>query len=202
MSTLHCLNHPWFQLKFLSVSPLAQLVPPAGRSDLDLILERAGVFRSWPAGARNPDRLPQLRAYLAMPGRGPWSRFCDGSFRVVYAGGAQATCTAEVAYHHGQALRDSGEPPGAARIFELLALRTAGKVQDVRAGHPDLERPDDYGPAQAFGAACKSAGEAGILYASRRRPGGRCLAILDGGLVKTCGLREVVALRWDGERLA
>ena len=47
-----------------------------------------------------------MRAYLAMPGRGPRSRFCDGSFRVVYAGGTPATCTAEVACHHGQALRD------------------------------------------------------------------------------------------------
>lgn len=202
MSAIHFLNHPWLQLKFLSVSPLAQLVPPAERTGLDLLLERAGVFRSWPAGARNPDRLPQLRAYLAMPGRGPRSRFCDGSFRAVYAGATRATCTAEVAHHHGQALRDSGEPPGAARIFELLALRTAGRFLDVRAGPPELKRPDECGPAQVFGAAAWTAGEYGILYRSCRRPNGDCLAVFDGQAVRTCVLQEVLALRWDGERLA
>lgn len=201
MNSIHFLNHPWFQLKFLPVSPLAQLTPPAERGALDLLLERAGVFRPWPAGARNPDRLPQLRAYLAMPGRGPRSRFCDGSFRVVHAGGTQATCVAEVAHHHGQALRDSGEPPGAARIFELLALRTAGRFLDVREGRPELHRLDDYRPAQAFGAACRSARETGILYRSLRWKGGNCLGVLDGGAVRSCALREVLALRWDGERL-
>ena len=201
MSTVHFLNHPWFQLKFLTVSPLAQLTAPSERTALDLLLERAGVFRPWPAGPRNSDRLPHLKAYLDMPGRGPRSRFCDGSFRMVHAGSTAATCRAEVAFHHGQALRDSAEPPGAVRIFELLGLHAAGRFQDVRAGHPELYRPDDYGPSQAFGATCKSAGEPGILYRSARRKDGECLGILAATAVKSCALKDLVALRWDGERL-
>jgi hypothetical protein len=196
------LNHPWHQLKFLSVSPLAQLVPAADGPGLAALLARAGVFRPWPPGARNANRLTQLRACLAMPGQGPRSRFGDGSFRLVYAGKSPETCRAEIVHHHGQALRDSGEPPGAARIFESLALAVAGDFLDVRRGHPELHRPGDWGPAQAFGRRAKADGEAGIVYRSVRHRGGECLAVLDGRRVRSCHLAGLVALRWDGEKLA
>jgi hypothetical protein len=202
LSHVHFLNHPWHQLKFLSVSPLAQLVPPAQGPELAGLLARVGLFRAWPPGGGNPDRLPQLRAYLRMPGRGPRSRFCDGSFRAVYAGKTLATCRAEVAFHHGQALRDSAEPPGAARIFEALLVRVGGAFVDVRQGHGDLHRAEDYGPAQAFGRLAKAEGESGIVFRSLRWKTGECLAVLDGDTVKACTLAGLAALRWDGERLA
>jgi hypothetical protein len=202
LNHVHFLNHPWHQLKFLSVSPLAQLVPSAEHPQLAGLLARVGVFHSWPPGLGNADRLPHLRACLRMPGRGPRSRFCDGSFRTVYAGKTLATCRAEVAHHHGQALRDSGEPPGAARIFEALLVRVAGVFVDVRKGHGDLHRRDDYGPAQAFGRAVKADGETGILFRSLRWKAGECLAILDGEQVRSCVLAGLVGLRWNGERLA
>jgi hypothetical protein len=107
-----------------------------------------------------------------------------------------------VACHHGLALRESGEPAGAARIFEALALRTGGRFLDVRKGHLALHRREGYGPAQAFGRAAKAAGEAGILYRSVRKKEGECLAIFAGQAVKSCSLKEVIALRWDGARLA
>jgi hypothetical protein len=202
LSRIRFLDHPWHQLKFLSVSPLAQLMAPAEGYDLAALLARVGVFRPWPSGAGNADRLPQLRAYLRMPGRGPRSRFCDGTFRAVYAGKALATCRAEVAHHHARALRDSGEPPGAARIFECLALRVAGAYLDVRKGHRDLARPDDYGPSQAFGRDAKAEGEAGIVYASVRAPGGECLALFDPDGARSCTFTDLLALRWDGQRLS
>jgi len=199
---LHFLNHPWHQLKFLSVSPLAQLVPPEEGFALAALLARVGVFRSWAPGVRNPNRLPHLRTYLGMPGRGPRSRFCDGTFRAAYAAKAQTTCVAEVAFHHGQALRDSGEPPGAARIFEALTLRVGGTFVDVHKGHPELHRKEDYGPSQALGRSCKADGETGIAYRSVRHRGGECLALFDGRSVQTCSLETIIALRWDGEKLA
>ena len=202
MNHVDFLNHPWHQLKFLSISPLAQMVPQADGTELAGLLARVGVFRPWPPGAGNPDRLPHLRACLRMPGRGPQYRFCDGSFRAVYGGSPLATCRAEVAHHHGQALRDSGEPPGAARIFEALVMRVGGRFVDVRQGHPELHRPDRVGPAQAFGRQIKGAGEAGIVYRSVRRPTGACIGIFDGARVRSCTLAELVALRWDGASLA
>lgn len=201
MSTVTFLNHPWHQLKFLSVSPLAQLVAPAERFELASLLARAGVFLAWPSGLRNPDRLPQTQAYLRMPGRGPASRFCDGTFRALYAGKSLEVCRAEMSFHHGRVLRESGEPPGAARIFEALDLRVGGDFTDVRKGHGELHRPDDYRPSQAFGATLKSAGAPGALYRSVRLKGGECLALLDGACLKACVLKEVLALRWDGETL-
>ena len=202
MNHVTFLNHPWHQLKFLSVSPLAQLTAPADRLEIATRLAGAGVFMNWPSGFRNPDRLPQTRAYLAMPGRGPVSRFSNGTFRVIYAAKAHETCLAEMAHHHGQALRDSREPPGAARIFEALDLRTAGTFVDIRMGHGELHRPADYGPARALGMTCKVNREAGIVYRSVRKKGGECLAVLEGSTLRTCVLREIIAMRWDGERLA
>lgn len=198
---LHFLNHPWHQTKFRPISPLAHMTPASAAAEVADLLYRAGIFRGWPPGARNADRLPLLKAYLRMPGRGPASRFSDGSFRTVYAGKDRATCIAEVAYHHGLALRDGGEPAGAARIFECLELRITGPFVDVRKGHGHLHRPRDYGPAQDFGAKCRIAGEAGILYRSVRRRGGECLALLLPEPVKTCTFKEIIALRWDGSRL-
>lgn len=202
MIHVHFLNHPWHQLKFLSVSPLAQLVPPAQAAGLAELLARVGVFQPWPPGAGISNRLPHLRAYLRLPGRGPQSRFCDGSFRVLYAGKALATCRAEVAWHHGRALRDSGEPPGAVRIFEALLLKVTGAFLDVREGHRELHRPEDPGPARAFGAAAKTAGESGIVFRSVRAKAGTCLVLFDGPSVKACALEDLIALRWDGETLA
>lgn len=202
MNSIDFLNHPWSQLKFLSLSPLAQLVPQEDGPALAGLLAGAGVFLPWAPGARNSDRLPHLRTYLNMPGRGPQSRFCDGTYRAVYAGKSPETCVAEIAYHHGRALKDSGEPPGAARVFENLALRVGGTFVDVRKGHADLHRPEDYGPSQAFGRTCKAGREPGIVYRSVRKKGGECLAILEGRTVRSCELKEIIALRWDGERLA
>lgn len=201
MNHVDFLNHPWHQLKFLAISPLTQLVPGTDGIELAGLLARVGVFRPWPPGAGNPDRLPHLRGYLRMPGRGPQSRFCDGSFRAVYGGSTLATCRAEVAHHHGQALRDSGEPPGAVRIFEVLVMRVGGRFVDVRQGYPELHRPEQTGPAQAFGRRIKGAGETGIVYRSVRRPSGACIGIFDGARVRSCALAELAALRWDGERL-
>ena len=198
---MNLLNHPWHQLKFLSVSPLAQLAAPEEGLELAAILARVGVFRTWAPGPGNADRLPQARAYLAMPGRGPRSRFCDGTFRILYAGKALATCVAEMAHHHGQALRDSGEPPGAARIFEALALTVSGDFVDVRTGHAVLHRPAEFGPSQAFGAKCKMGGENGLAYRSVRHPGGECLGIFIGASLRAVRLKGILALRWDGAEL-
>ena len=197
----HFLHMAWHQLRFLPISPLAQLTPEADAGALDGLLERAGVFRPAAPKLRNMDRLPQLRAYLGQPGQGPVSRFCDGSYRVLYAGESLTTCVAEMVFHHGRALADSGEPPGAIRVFEALALKVTGRFQDVRAGHAALHRPGDYEPAQALGRTLKAAGEPGLAYRAVRRKGGACLALFLPAPVKACTLKQMVALQWDGHRL-
>jgi hypothetical protein len=196
------LHQVWHQLRFLPISPLAQLVPAGEAPVLDGLLARAGVYRERSPALQDLDRLPQLRAYLALPGRGPVSRLCDGSFRALCAGESLPTCVAEMAHHHGRALAETREPAGAIRVFEGLALKVAGPIRELRKGHADLHRPEDCAPAQAFGRKLKAEGEAGAVYRAMRRKGGECLALLQSTPVKTCTLRQVVALRWDGQRLA
>jgi len=197
----HFLHQSWHQLRFLPVSPVAQLELPAEAGVVDGLLARAGVFRPQAPKLREMDRLPQLRAYLASPGRGPVSRCCDGSFRVLYAGEALATCLAEIAFHHGRALADSSEPPGAIRVFEALALKVTGRFRDVRKGHGALHRPGDCAPAQALGRELKAAGEPGLAFRSVRRPGGACLGLFLASPVTACTLKQMVPLQWDGRTL-
>jgi hypothetical protein len=197
---IHFLNCAWRQLRFLPASPLAQLLPPGDGEVLDGLLARAGIFRPGPP-RRKMDRLPQLKGYLALPGTGPASRFSDGSFRALYAGESLATCVAEMAFHHGRALADSGEPAGAIRVFEGLEVRVAGDFLDVRKGHSGLHRPGDYGPSQAFGRDARSKGEPGLVYRSVRRRTGHCLTIFAAEGVRTCTLKDLVPLTWDGIRL-
>jgi hypothetical protein len=197
----HFLHQAWHQLRFLPVSPLAQLEIAGDAGLLDGILARAGVYRAPAPALRNLNRLGQLRAYLARPGRGPESRFCDGSFRVLYAGDSLRTCLSEMAYHHGRALADSTEPPGAIRVFEGLALEVTGRFRDVRKGCAELHRPGDYAPSQAFGRALKAEGEPGVVYRAVRRKGGTCLGLFQAMPVVSCSLDQMLALRWDGHRL-
>lgn len=200
-TTAHFLNQIWHQLRFLPISPLTQLVPPAELPFLDGLLARVGVYRERVPRLHEMDRLPQLRAYLALAGRGPVSRFCDGSFRAVYAGESLPTCVAEMAYHHGLALAATREPAGAIRVFEGLTLKVTGPFMDLRQGHAALHRAQDYAPAQAFGRRLKTQGDPGAVCRAVRRKGGECLALLRAEPVKACTLKQVVALRWDGERL-
>ena len=198
---VHFLQQAWHQLRFLPISPLAQLETPDEADVLDGLLSRAGVFRPQPPALREMDRLPQLRAYLASPGRGPVSRFCDGSFRALYAGESLPTCLAEMSHHHGRALADTHEPPGAIRVFEALALKVTGRFRELRQGHAALHRVQDYAPAQALGRELKAAGEPGLVYRSARRKGGSCLALFLASPVKTCVLKQMVPLQWDGHTL-
>ena len=198
---VHFLQQSWHQLRFLPVSPLTQLEAPPEAGILDEILARAGVFRPQAPALKDMDRLPQLRAYLANPGRGPASRFCDGSFRALYAGESLATCVAEMVHHHGQSLADTREPPGAIRVFEALALKVTGRFKDFRKGHAALHRPREYAPAQALGRELKGLGEPGLLYRSVRRKGGDCLALFLPAPVKSCVLKQMVPLQWDGHTL-
>ena len=198
---VHFLQQSWHQLRFLPVSPLAQMETRPDTEILDELLARAGVFRPQAPALRDMDRLPQLRAYLASPGRGPVSRFCDGSFRALYAGESLATCVAEMVHHHGRALADSREPPGAIRVFEALALKVTGRFKDLRQGHAALHRPQDYAPAQALGRELKGLGEPGLAFRSARRKGGACLALFLSAPVKTCVLKQMVPLQWDGHTL-
>ena len=120
-----------------------------------------------------------------------------------FAGFRAAMAAAEPA-----AIACAGHPPPSAGCdFEALRrdILVPGGARAARSYREWLERAQrnpDYGPVQAFGRAAKAAGEPGIVFRSLRWKAGECLAILEGAKVRSCALLELLALRWDGDRLA
>ena len=107
------------------------------------------------------------------------SRFSDGSYGVYYAARALETAVRETAYHFGRFLAATAEPRGTeVELRVLVSKRVEQRFHDVRTGHPELHRPDDYAPSQAFAAPLRASGSNGIVYLSVRHEGGTCLAVL------------------------
>ena len=134
------------------------------------------------------------------------SRFSDGSFGVYYAGLELETAIREVAFHRGEFMARTQEPPS---ILEeqVLRARISGDLADIRAeqsDHREWYSPamDEYGPAQALGASLWRQGEAGLACASVRRPGGQCVAILRPRAVSGCRQLRPLRYVWDGMKIA
>jgi hypothetical protein len=106
------------------------------------------------------------------------SRFSDGTYGVYYAARALETAVRETAYHFGRFLAATSEPRGTEiELRVLVSKRVEQRFHDVRTLHPELHRPDDYGPSQAFAASLRAGGSNGIVYCSVRHEGGACLAV-------------------------
>jgi hypothetical protein len=132
------------------------------------------------------------------------SRFSDGTYGVYYAADALDTAVAEVGHHRARFLARTAEP---AIDIDLRCYRLPirASLVDLRGRHarPDVLAPDDYTASQAFARARRAAGEAGIVHASVRRRGGRCVALFTPKATRPPALQaEHVALRWNGERIA
>jgi hypothetical protein len=71
----HFLHMSWHNLRFLPISPLAQMAPEADGEVLDGLLERAGVFRPNGSPAARPGIMagPWRRA-MSRPGRSGYSK--------------------------------------------------------------------------------------------------------------------------------
>lgn len=154
-----------------------------------------------PALDHQADPLVKLRAYLSRPADGVPSRFCDGSFRVVYFGDDPRTCLAEVAYHLARALAETDAGKTRTHYFILARFQLGGSTLDVRKGFPRLHLRDDWAPVQAFGSRAWAQGAQGILFKAVRRPRAANVAMFRGGLAKAGTPVHIVGLRWEGDRL-
>jgi hypothetical protein len=130
------------------------------------------------------------------------SRFGDGSYGVYYAAAALETSVHETAYHFGRFLRATAEPRGSMlELRVLVSTRVDQRYHDVRAGHRDLHRPDDYAPSQAFGRRVRAVGSNGIIYRSVRHAGGLCLAVLRPKAIPLPMQGAHLRYHFDGERI-
>ncbi|MET0595523.1 MAG: RES family NAD+ phosphorylase [Polyangiaceae bacterium] len=130
------------------------------------------------------------------------SRFSDGSYGVYYAARGLETAVYETAYHFGRFLAATSEPRGTEiELRVLVSKRVEQRFHDVRVGHADLHRPDDYRPSQAFGAKLRAAESNGIVYRSVRHDGGTCLAVFRPKAIPCPKQGAHLRYHFDGKRI-
>jgi len=166
--------------------------------------EAAGALSLVPREHRisGPGTSPIMAAFTHLNPEG--SRFSDGTYGVYYAADVLETAVAEVSHHRARFLARTQEPP---IDIDLRCYRVPvrARLVDLRGRHAqaDLLAPDHYAASQAFGAARRAEGEPGIVHASVRRRGGRCVALFTPKATVPPALQsEHVTLRWDGSRIA
>jgi len=97
------------------------------------------------------------------------SRFSDGRLGVLYVAEDFETAVHETIHHHGRFMAATEQTPGWTSQFRELVMEVRADLHDIRGLEaPELLDPEDYAAAQAFGAAVRAAGGAGIVYPSVR----------------------------------
>jgi hypothetical protein len=134
------------------------------------------------------------------------SRFSDGRFGVYYAALDEETAIREVAFHRGIFMSRTNEPASALEE-QVLVASISGDLVDIRgqqASQQAVYTPDPlaYGPAQAFGANLRGAGETGIAFSSVRNAGGACVGIFRPRAVAECRQFRPLRYIWDGAKIA
>ena len=166
--------------------------------------EQAGQLVLVPPSERisGPGTTPIMAAFTHLNPEG--SRFSDGTYGVYYAADALDTAVAEVAHHRARFLARTAEP--AIDIdLRCYCVPVRATLVDLRGRHAQeaLLAPDSYMASQAFGRARREAGESGIVHASVRRRGGRCVALFTPkATVPPATQAGHVTLHWNGERIA
>lgn len=183
--------------------------------ELDLLarLEGATSARLGAALGRNPGLPPE-----DLVGRVPHAAFVNAAFAYArprglnrfngpdrgawYAALAVRTALAEVTFHLTNHLRDIGVFDTTVEYVEMHAA-FAGAFVDLRdlSPLPDCLLPEpelSYPAGNALAAAVMAAGHNGIVYPSRRDPGGTCLVALWPHAVQSPAQGAIWRLRWAG----
>jgi hypothetical protein len=132
------------------------------------------------------------------------SRFTDGRYGVLYAGNRFEVALFETIHHHERFMARTGEAPGWTSQFREILLDVSAELHDLRAPDPALAGaldPADHRPAQALGAALRSAGADGVVYPSLRCPGGECAGLFYPDLAHNPRQGRHLDYHWDGERV-
>jgi RES domain-containing protein len=131
------------------------------------------------------------------------ARFSTGAFGAYYAAHSRATAIAETVYHRERFLRATAQPAMELTMRVLLAT-VRGELLDLRgarSSHAALYHPTDYAASQAFAAAQRAQGAAGVVYDSVRDATGECVALWRPRLVTSCRQGAHLGYVWDGTRI-
>ncbi len=132
------------------------------------------------------------------------SRFSDGSFGVLYAGGRFEVALLETVHHHARFMLATAQPPGWTSQFREIVLEVDAELHDLRAGGEDVAAaldPVDYAQSQQLGGRLRDAASEGVVYPSVRCPDGECVGLFypDGASQPVQGRH--LDYHWNGERV-
>lgn len=129
-------------------------------------------------------------------------RFSTPAFGALYAGRSLEVAIAETRFHQEAFCRNGALAPLDLDL-RVLTLRVKADYRDLRTARlPDLYHPSDYQVGQALAARLRAGGEAGVVYASVRLPGGECLAAWTPRGLSHCRHLRYLCYRWDGQRIS
>ena len=126
-------------------------------------------------------------------------RFHDGTHGALYVAKTFRTALREVAQHHAHFLQATDEPPGWTGAFRGLQGRLRARLVDARFV-PEL-RTEDWTRSQRIGLEARRAGEAGVVYASLRDPGGEAAALFRPNVADAPVQIDHLRYHWDGIRI-
>lgn len=175
---------------FDALAEIEGLTNPRIREELGIL---AQIPRArWVTG---PGTTPIMAAFTHLNPEG--SRFCDGTYGVLYVSAAVETAIRETVFHRERFLRRTREPPIQLQMRGYVtAVRRA--LHDVRGAYPALHRPDDYAESQRVGRALRAGGSDGVVYDSVRHRGGHCAAVFWPDCVAPFRQSRHYAYEWDG----
>lgn len=123
------------------------------------------------------------------PDRGAW-----------YAGFELETAQAEIAFHKGVELAETGWTEAEETAWDDYLADFSAELHDIRgdARFADCLAPDSYVASQGLAERLLEQGALGIVYPSVRRRGGTCLACFRPALVTNLRKAESYVFRWEG----
>jgi len=96
------------------------------------------------------------------------------------------------------------EPAGWTSQFREIILDVEARLHDLRATGSEFDAvldAEDYGAAQALGAALFRAGAAGVVYPSVRYRSGQCVGLFYPDLASNAVQGRHLDYHWNGERV-
>lgn len=131
------------------------------------------------------------------------SRFSAGYYGVLYVADQFETALFETVYHHERFMARTGEPAGWTSQFREIVLNVDLEAHDLRdeIAFADILRLDDYSHSQSLAADLRAGGSDGLVYPSRRRPGGECVALFYPDLAANAVQGRHLDYHWNGSRV-
>ncbi len=133
------------------------------------------------------------------------SRLTDDIYGgVLYLAERFETALLETMHHHARFMARTKEAPGWTSQFRDLAMELDATLHDLRGGDPTVAPaldPCSYVESQALAKALRATGSDGLVYPSRRDPGGQCAGLFYPDRARDPVQGRHLDYHWDGKRV-